>query len=335
MAVLGIVPAEERLTERLGLALIPEPSGKRGMVLQGFELSLGKRVVIRHLRPAQRAGHAEVSEKLSGASARHWSSPIRVQVCEPVRHVTKHPTIYHLACAEDFDQLFEAIIAVAHTNVFNSATALRIVAELALERLADISGTEEARGPGTVHMNPTVSSAEIREATGLSQKTLTRWHKGGHIPVPEIGQHPGGRGKMGYYPDHALALVRRIVALKKEGQPLKQAASQAGHEFEQREESGRPSMLDPITIESICKGIRIGPDQPRCRHARWHLRGDFLFLDAEGPEVRGSCRLRTISGVPGTCAGRSQSGSPGSCPEGERRWAVAGRNVDARPLTCV
>ena len=32
---------------------------------------------------------------------------------------TKHPTIYHLACAEDFDQLFEAIIAVAHTNVFN------------------------------------------------------------------------------------------------------------------------------------------------------------------------------------------------------------------------
>ena len=67
-----------------------------------------------------------------------------MQVCEPVRHVTKHPTIYHLACAEDFDQLFEAIIAVAHTNVFNSATALRIVAELALERLADISGTEEA-----------------------------------------------------------------------------------------------------------------------------------------------------------------------------------------------
>ena len=30
MAVLGIVPAEERSTERLGLALIPELSGKRG-----------------------------------------------------------------------------------------------------------------------------------------------------------------------------------------------------------------------------------------------------------------------------------------------------------------
>ena len=67
----------------LAWALIPEPSGKRGMVLQGFELSLGKRVVIRHLRPAQRAGHAEVSEKLSGALARHWSSPIRVQGQDP------------------------------------------------------------------------------------------------------------------------------------------------------------------------------------------------------------------------------------------------------------
>ena len=89
--------------------------------------------------------------------------------------------------------------------------------------------------------------------------------------MPEIGQHPSGRGKMGYYPDHALALVRRIVALKKEGQPLKQAASQAGHEFEQREESGRPSMLDPITIESICKGIRIGPAEGdrRIGEGRW------------------------------------------------------------------
>ena len=62
MAVLGIVPPEKRSTEGLGLPLIPEPPGKRGMVLQGFELSLGKRVVIRYLRPAQRAGHAEIGE---------------------------------------------------------------------------------------------------------------------------------------------------------------------------------------------------------------------------------------------------------------------------------
>ena len=50
----------------------------------------------------------------------------------------------HLAHDADYDHFFEAIVAVkAHTNVFNSATALRIVAELALERLADI-GTDEA-----------------------------------------------------------------------------------------------------------------------------------------------------------------------------------------------
>ena len=70
-------------------------------------------------------------------------------------------------------------------------------------------------------MNPTVSSAEIREATGLSQKT----------------QPAGTRAAISRCP--------------------RSDSTQAGHEFEQRE-SGRPSMLDPITIESICKGIRIG-----------------------------------------------------------------------------
>ena len=48
MAVLGIVPAEERATEGFGLALILEPSRKRGMVLQGLELGFGERIVIRH-----------------------------------------------------------------------------------------------------------------------------------------------------------------------------------------------------------------------------------------------------------------------------------------------
>ena len=103
-----------------------------------------------------------------------------------------------------------------------------------------------------------ISSAEIREANGLSQKTLTRWHKAGHIPEPEIGQHPGGRGKMGFYPRHTVALVRRIVALRKDGLPLGKAAAQAAHEFEQREEPGRPTVADPVTIEAICKGIKLG-----------------------------------------------------------------------------
>ena len=79
MAVLGVVAAEERATEGFGLALILEPSRKRGMVLQGLELGLGERIVIRHLRSAQRAGHPEIGEELSRALARHRSSSIRVQ----------------------------------------------------------------------------------------------------------------------------------------------------------------------------------------------------------------------------------------------------------------
>ena len=79
MAVLGVVPAEERATEDFDLALILEPSRKRGMVLQGLELGLGERIVIRHLRSAQRAGHPEIGEELSRALARHRSSSIRVQ----------------------------------------------------------------------------------------------------------------------------------------------------------------------------------------------------------------------------------------------------------------
>ena len=85
-----------------------------------------------------------------------------------------------------------------------------------------------------------ISSAEIREANGLSQKTLTRWHKAGHIPEPEIGQHPGGRGKMGFYPRHTVALIRRIVCAQEGlGSPAQgRRQRKAAHEFEQREEPG-------------------------------------------------------------------------------------------------
>ena len=61
----------------------PNRPGNEGWYFKVCELSLGERIVIRDLRPAQRAGHAEVSEKLSGALARHWSSPIRVQGQDP------------------------------------------------------------------------------------------------------------------------------------------------------------------------------------------------------------------------------------------------------------
>ena len=57
-----------------------------------------------------------------------------------------------------------------------------------------------ARGPGTVRMNPTVSSAEIREATGLSQKTLTRWHKGRPYPGARDRTAPVRPGQDGLLP---------------------------------------------------------------------------------------------------------------------------------------
>ena len=53
------------------------------MVLQGLELGLGERIVIRDLRSAQRAGHPEIGEELSRALARHRSSSIRVQGQDP------------------------------------------------------------------------------------------------------------------------------------------------------------------------------------------------------------------------------------------------------------
>ena len=49
-------------------------------------------------------------------------------------------------------------------------------------------------------MNPTVSSAEIREATGLSQKTLTRWHKGRPYPGARDRTAPVRPGQDGLLP---------------------------------------------------------------------------------------------------------------------------------------
>ena len=53
--------------------------------------------------------------------------------------------VFHLAHHDDYDRFFEAIVTVKkHENVFNSGTALRIVCELALERMAELLA-EEAR----------------------------------------------------------------------------------------------------------------------------------------------------------------------------------------------
>ena len=62
VAMLGVVPGEERSAEVGGRGDVGEAPGEAGMVLQGLELGLGERVVIGDLGAAQRARHAEVGE---------------------------------------------------------------------------------------------------------------------------------------------------------------------------------------------------------------------------------------------------------------------------------
>ena len=53
MAVLGVVPREERSAEAMAWSMPGKRPGETGMVLQGLELRLGERIVIAHLRAAQ------------------------------------------------------------------------------------------------------------------------------------------------------------------------------------------------------------------------------------------------------------------------------------------
>ena len=82
VAVLGVVPGEECPAEGDSRREVGEATGEAGMVLHGFELRLGERVVIGHLGTAQRAGYAEISEKLRGALL-HYSPTMRGCLATP------------------------------------------------------------------------------------------------------------------------------------------------------------------------------------------------------------------------------------------------------------
>ena len=69
MAVLGVVPGEERPAEGDGGGNVFEAAREAGVILQGLELRLGERVVVADLGAAQRAGDPEVGEELGGALA--------------------------------------------------------------------------------------------------------------------------------------------------------------------------------------------------------------------------------------------------------------------------
>ena len=81
MAVLGVVPREERPAEGDSGVDIVELPGEAGVVLQGLELGLGEGVVIADVGAAQRASHPEVGEELGGAFAGHGRPAVGVQ-CE-------------------------------------------------------------------------------------------------------------------------------------------------------------------------------------------------------------------------------------------------------------
>ena len=79
MAVLGVVPGEERPAEGDGGGNVFEAAREAGVILQGLELRLGERVVVADLGAAQRAGDPEVGEELGGALAGHRRAAVRMQ----------------------------------------------------------------------------------------------------------------------------------------------------------------------------------------------------------------------------------------------------------------
>ena len=79
MAVLGVVPGEERPAEGDGSGDIVEATGEAGVVFSGLELRFGERVVIADPGAAQRAGDPEIGEELGGALAGHRRAAVRMQ----------------------------------------------------------------------------------------------------------------------------------------------------------------------------------------------------------------------------------------------------------------
>ena len=69
MKLLGVVPGEEPLAERLGVLVGPEPRREVGPVLEGLELGLGEGVVIGDVGPGGRGHHAQRAIQLTAVAA--------------------------------------------------------------------------------------------------------------------------------------------------------------------------------------------------------------------------------------------------------------------------
>ena len=79
VAVFVIVPVEELLAVCASVLDRAEAIGKVGSVLQGFELRLGVRIVVRDVRAAVGLGDIEVDEERSDGLRSHAGAPIGME----------------------------------------------------------------------------------------------------------------------------------------------------------------------------------------------------------------------------------------------------------------
>jgi len=72
------------------------------------------------------------------------------------------------------------------------------------------------------HPVTVVTVKQLLKAAGVSRVTLTSWQASGLLPAPTVvpGKGRGQRGRVGYWPDSALATVRKIRKLKADGLTL-------------------------------------------------------------------------------------------------------------------
>ena len=87
VAVLGVVPAEERAAEGPGVLQGAEALRKLRAILQGFELGLRERIVVAHMGAAMGLGDAKISEQQRHCPGFHTRTPVGMQGELPERDV--------------------------------------------------------------------------------------------------------------------------------------------------------------------------------------------------------------------------------------------------------
>ncbi len=87
VVMLLIVPVEEWAAEAAGVLDAPKALGKPWLILQGFEVALGERVVVGGVRAVVRTGDAEIGQQQSRRLGLHRTAAIGMQRELTGRHV--------------------------------------------------------------------------------------------------------------------------------------------------------------------------------------------------------------------------------------------------------